>query len=126
LPALHAHVESIARDALGVRSGKSVDPRQPLHQMGLDSLMSVELRNALAISLGQPLPATLLFDHPTVESLTLYLAQEVLRLEIAQEVVRSDSSDAESNDLSDLQNLTEEEAETLLLAELDRTTQFAK
>ncbi len=125
LPVLHAHVESIARRALGVRASKSVDPRQPLHQMGLDSLMSVELRNALAASLGRTLPATLLFDYPTIESLTLYLARDVLHLEIAHDAAGSDSVRKKNKDLSELRKLTEAEAEVLLVAELNRTREFA-
>jgi acyl transferase domain-containing protein/acyl carrier protein len=125
LPVLQTHVESVARRALGVREGKAVDPRQPLHQMGLDSLMSVELRNALAASLGRPLPATLLFDYPTVESLTQYLAKDVLHLEAAP-AAGGESAEEKSHGLSELENLTEAEAEALLVAELDKTKEFAK
>ena len=63
---LKAHIESTASHALGVIGGKSLDPRRPLQELGLDSLMSVELRNTLAASLGRSLSATLLFDYPTV------------------------------------------------------------
>ena len=41
----------------------------PLKQLGLDSLMAVELRNHLARLGGVPLPATLAFDHPTLDAL---------------------------------------------------------
>ena len=125
LPVLQEHVESVARRALGVRAGKAVDPRQPLHEIGLDSLMSVELRNALAASLGHSLPGTLLFDYPTIESLTLYLAREVLHLETASGAPGSSSAEEQIKDLAELQNLTEAEAEALLVAELEKTKEFA-
>jgi hypothetical protein len=45
--------------------------------MGLDSLMAVELRNSLALILQRSLPATTLFDHPTVDALTGFLLAQL-------------------------------------------------
>ena len=65
---------------LGSGSPASIGEREPLHELGLDSLMAVELRNLLGAGLGldEALPATLVFDHPTVEALEEYLAKIVL------------------------------------------------
>jgi NAD(P)-dependent dehydrogenase (short-subunit alcohol dehydrogenase family)/acyl carrier protein len=117
---LKTHVESAASRALGATSKKSLDPRRPLHELGLDSLMSVELRNTLAASLGCPLSATLLFDYPTLESLTHYLAKSVLNLELADGSSSEDRVAPENKDLQELQEMSESEAETLLLAELEQ------
>jgi acyl carrier protein len=46
---------------------------QPLQELGLDSLLSIELRNSVGMSLHRPLPATLLFDFPTLRTLTDFL-----------------------------------------------------
>ena len=52
-------------------------PAQPLQELGLDSLLSIELRNALGIALSRTLPATLLFNYPTLDALTDFLFREL-------------------------------------------------
>ncbi|WP_174185440.1 type I polyketide synthase [Nocardia barduliensis] len=67
-------VRAHAMTALG-RTTAPAD-RTPLRELGLDSMMAVELRNALSADLGVRLPATLLFDHPTVAA----VSEEIARL----------------------------------------------
>jgi len=64
---------------------RTIDPQQPLSELGVDSLMAVELRNLLSKGTGasSPLPATLIFDYPTIDALTDYLAREVPGLDEA-------------------------------------------
>jgi acyl carrier protein len=78
---LLAYVQERAGRVLGL-SASQVGDRVPLNEMGLDSLMAVELRNLLGSGLGlkRSLPATLVFDYPTVEAIADYLAKEVLSL----------------------------------------------
>ena len=73
-------VSSQVARVLGTGSPASIGEREPLHELGLDSLMAVELRNLLGAGLGldEPLPATLVFDYPTVDALEEYLAKIVL------------------------------------------------
>ena len=54
--------------------GADVGPHEPLVAAGLDSLGATELRNALQRVTGVALPATLVFDHPTVAALTVHIA----------------------------------------------------
>ena len=54
-----------------------LDDRAPLRELGLDSLLAVELRNTLSRLMGVGLSATLLFDYPTVEAVTDHIMNEV-------------------------------------------------
>ncbi|WP_437692902.1 SDR family NAD(P)-dependent oxidoreductase [Sorangium sp. So ce176] len=69
--------EELAR-VLSLRSPGAVPVDRPMREMGLDSLMAVELRRSLGERVGASLPATLAFDHPTVDALTRWLLAEVL------------------------------------------------
>ncbi|MBZ0297821.1 MAG: SDR family NAD(P)-dependent oxidoreductase, partial [Anaerolineae bacterium] len=62
---------------LGAPSAQVVDERTPMNSLGLDSLMAVELRNRLTsgLQLERPLPATLVFDYPTVLAITDFLLE---------------------------------------------------
>jgi acyl transferase domain-containing protein/acyl carrier protein/predicted O-methyltransferase YrrM len=77
---LQGHVRRSACRVLGLDEEQPLDPRRPLRDIGLDSLMSVELCNALAASLQCGLPSTVLFDHPSVEALSIHLATLVTEL----------------------------------------------
>ena len=65
-------VTSLAREVLEL-GDLPLDLGRPLTEVGLDSLMAVELRNALVQELGQALPPTVVLDHPSIELLTAHL-----------------------------------------------------
>ena len=55
---------------------------QPLMEAGIDSMGATELRDSLSTSTGLDLPATLIFDHPSVALLAKHLAASVAQAEL--------------------------------------------
>ncbi|MER7518594.1 SDR family NAD(P)-dependent oxidoreductase [Streptomyces sp. NPDC126499] len=69
--------QEIRRQVERVLGAEAADPAgsdRPLVESGMDSLSSIQLRNGLQRRLGQPLPANLCFQYPTVDRLTTYLS----------------------------------------------------
>ncbi len=66
-------LQEIGRQVLGFADRSQVLLDQPLMEQGLDSLMAVDIRNRLNRELSQSLPASLLFNYPTVQALAGYL-----------------------------------------------------
>ncbi len=67
-------VGALAGKVMGLPPTDTLDPSTGFFQLGMDSLMSVTLQRALSEALGEFLPASVVFDYPTVYSLTDYLA----------------------------------------------------
>jgi acyl transferase domain-containing protein/cyclopropane fatty-acyl-phospholipid synthase-like methyltransferase len=73
---LSAVRETVAR-ILGLTAGVLPPAEAPLRELGLDSLMTVELRNALATACETRLPATLVFEYPSCSALAQHLGATV-------------------------------------------------
>ncbi|MBB5870042.1 6-methylsalicylic acid synthase [Allocatelliglobosispora scoriae] len=54
-----------------------VDPRRPLVEMGIDSVMTVRIRLGLERRFRLRLPATLFWDRPTIEAIASLLAERL-------------------------------------------------
>ncbi|HSP81968.1 MAG TPA: acyl carrier protein, partial [Myxococcaceae bacterium] len=72
--------EEVAR-ILRLESSEEVDWSQGFVELGMDSLMAIELRNALQKGLGRKIPATVALDHPTLDFLVKHLLEGVLKLD---------------------------------------------
>ncbi len=71
--AVLAEVLDTVRGVLGHADSESIHSTSAFSDLGFDSLLSVELRNRLAMSSGLTLPLTALFDHPTPTALADHL-----------------------------------------------------
>ena len=54
------------------------DANVPFQELGLDSLMAVQLRHELSARTGHALPPTLAFEYPTLQAITQYLLENVV------------------------------------------------
>lgn len=96
---------------LGLSSPSDIDTEQPFHQLGLGSLMAMELRDALEIQTGLPLPVSVAFNHPTPAALARYIDSiavstkptQKTRLEVAQEAQQSSQAQAQVVPMSSIQ-----------------------
>jgi phthiocerol/phenolphthiocerol synthesis type-I polyketide synthase C len=113
---LMTYLRSQLVNVLGMNSPEQIGPRKRLFDMGLDSLMAVELKNRLEAELGCSLRSTLLFDYPTLEALVDYLMKEVLSEEVSPESIEEsqETQEEEGKDLTDLDELSEDEIGALL------------
>jgi acyl transferase domain-containing protein/acyl carrier protein len=89
VPALRLRIEAAAPDArepllvawlcdevartLGRDTPRAIDPTEGFFEMGLDSLMAVELKRSLEHALGMTLPRTVAFEFPSVTALAHHL-----------------------------------------------------
>ena len=76
-----AYVSAEMRRVLGLPPSEAVDVEQGFSEMGVDSLMAVEICNRLQLGLSCSLPTTVAFEFPNVAALSRHLLLDVLRIE---------------------------------------------
>jgi phthiocerol/phenolphthiocerol synthesis type-I polyketide synthase D len=72
-----AHIQQHAEEVMGLDSSEAVDWRRGLFDIGMDSLMALELKNRLQASVGLAIPSTLAFTYPDIHSIAGYLVQRM-------------------------------------------------
>ena len=98
----------------------TLDSRRPLQEVGLDSLMAVELRNVLGSLVGANLSATLLFSYPSVQELATHLADRELgdRSEAQTAPAETASAEHAPEETSSLDDLSEDDLARMLAAKI--------
>jgi len=112
-------VRKLAAKVMAMDQDNLPDPRRTLNELGFDSLTAVEFVNRVGQSIGQQISPSLLFDYPTLESLSQYVVRDLLQLDTAT----SSSSEADVTELDFLENAAtdvEEMSEEEMDAEVTR------
>ncbi len=78
---LSSYVRSQIAKVLGLKSPDQIELHQGFADLGMDSLMGMELKSRLQNSFNHSFPMTLAVDYPTVGALIKYLSKDVLALE---------------------------------------------
>jgi epothilone polyketide synthase D len=90
-----------------------LDVDVPLSSLGMDSLMSLELRNRIEAVLGIAAPATLLWTYPTVAGLCAHLAGE------PREAASAESPQTTSDSAVEIEDMSEDELKRLIATEFE-------
>lgn len=107
---LAAHISAQVSKVL--RRRDAIAPDEGFFELGMDSLMALELRNTLQTSLECKLPGTLTFDYPTSQALVAYLYEQLFP---QAEAEAAPAAQPETDDyLTRLDTLSEQELTSLL------------
>jgi acyl transferase domain-containing protein/acyl carrier protein len=112
--ALRRFVVDQVAEVLGA-AASAVDSAVPFEDLGFDSMMAIELRDRLEVALGVRLSATVVYAHPTAESLADGLLDQ---LAPAEPPVEPQPAEAAGEPDADLSDLDEDQLADLLTAEL--------
>ncbi|GAB1541022.1 hypothetical protein NUACC21_36910 [Scytonema sp. NUACC21] len=121
LSLLTAHIQGEVAKVLGLPPSELPDPKQNFFDMGMDSLIAVELKNQLQNNLGQFLPSTLAFNYPNINALAQYLSQDVLSLEISAQTGQDvlENQEQLTASLEEIKQLSEREVMALIAQEFE-------
>ncbi|WP_019601483.1 type I polyketide synthase [Teredinibacter turnerae] len=115
-------LRSYVTDICRLDSEQVISSSQGFTELGMDSLMAVELKERLQRDLGIKLQATIAFDYPTIDAMAKHLAEELTAsLPVAEAEIEAPGEQEDAVDIveeDEIAELSEEEAEAMLLAKL--------
>nr|WP_293093854.1 beta-ketoacyl synthase N-terminal-like domain-containing protein [Okeania sp. SIO2F4] len=105
---------------LGLPPSELPDPDIGFFEMGMDSLMAVELKKRLEKTLLISLSETLAFNYPNISALSSHIIEDLLEFnEKNDEAIQSkDNNKNTINSLSQLEDLSEDEVEASILEQI--------
>jgi acyl carrier protein len=121
MAAIRRVVEDVLRRTLDLSSSEEIDPDKAFSDLGMDSLLAVELRNNLSTLLQKRLPSTLVFDYPTPQKLARFVELELFPA-VSQEPAGGNALPSESeiaeiltplSILDEIEGLSDEEVDSI-------------
>lgn len=122
---LVAHLQAEVGKVLGLKPSQLPALQQGFFDIGMDSLMAIELKNRLEGSLGASFPSTVIFEYPTIKDLAHYIAKEILKLQSPVPVAALKKPD-EPVAFSDVENISRDEFEASIAKELAEIEKLLK
>jgi acyl transferase domain-containing protein/SAM-dependent methyltransferase len=122
---MNEYVRTRVMEVLRLDPDRRPGIQRRLMDLGLDSLMAVQLRNLLESGLGldHSLPATLMFDYPTIASISTFLLHFTSSNAPSAALlatVEARRPETTSHRAQEIEGLSDDEAEALLLKRLER------
>jgi myxalamid-type polyketide synthase MxaE and MxaD len=107
--------------ALELPPGQYIERQRGVFELGMDSLMALEMTKRIELNLDLALPTTIIFEHPTIQSLSGHLLE---RLQLRQQDEAAESTPAKtvsaaSTHIDHIEHMSEDEALALLLEKLE-------
>lgn len=115
---LTMHLKRLVQQVLQIESADEVVADRGLFEMGMDSLMAVELKGHIEKDTGLSLPSTLIFNYPTIDDLTGFLLEQLSPKEQRPVPIVKPDIKPEPETSSDIDSLTEDQLTELLIERL--------
>jgi acyl transferase domain-containing protein len=116
---LITHIQSEVATVLRLDQSQLPEPKLGFFEMGMDSLLAVELKNRLERSLGVVISSTLAFNYPNITSLAGYLLSDVIGLDsMTKSDIKSHQDDKLALMAIKVEHLSDQETEALVLQKL--------
>jgi len=70
-------IQTEVAKVLGLSQARLPNPQDGFFDLGMDSLMAVELQNRLETELAIKIPSTIIFEYPTIQELSEHLLKQI-------------------------------------------------
>ncbi len=121
-PLLVSYLKKEVASLLEFESTYSIDSEKGFSEMGIDSLMAVELKNTLDANFAIKLPLTIVFEYPNINLLADYILNELFNCDNAKNKIIFEENDTEINE-KNIHQFSENELEKLIDKELKELIQ---